>query len=117
MIFHILLGILVGVLSSGTGLGGGFLIVPFLIYLGKAAKISVGTSILYVFVVAVSSLIAHYRLGNVDVKTGLILAAGGILGAQMGPYFLSFVAEAIFKRCFGAMMIAVGLWLVLSPKT
>ena len=116
MISYVLLGVLVGVLSSGTGLGGGFLVVPFLIYLGKTAKISVGTSILYVFVVAISSLTAHYRMGNIDVKTGLILAAGGILGAQAGPHFLSLLPEIIFKRGFGGIMIAVGLWLVINPK-
>ena len=117
MILYIMLGVLVGALSSGTGLGGGFLVVPFLIYLGKTAKISVGTSILYVFVVAISSLIAHYRMGNVDVKTGLVLAAGGVLGAQAGPHFLSLVPEIIFKRGFGGIMIAVGLWLIINPKS
>ena len=114
MIIKILLGILIGILSSGTGLGGGFFVVPFLIYMGKVAKISVGTSFLYVFFVAISSLIAHIRLGNVDYRTGLILAAGGIWGAQVGPHLLTYVPDLIFKRVFGVMMLSVGAWLLAS---
>ena len=117
MITNILLGIAIGVLSSGTGLGGGFLVVPFLIYLGKAAKMAVGTSFLFVLLVATSSLAAHLRLGHVDYRTGLLLAAGGILGAQVGPYLLDQIPEVVFKRIFGTMMISVGTWLILNPKS
>ena len=117
MITKILLGILIGILSSGTGLGGGFLVVPFLIYLGKEAKIAVGTSFIYVFLVAFSALIAHIRLGNLDYRTGLFLAVGGILGAQVGPSVLNFIPDLIFKRIFGLMMISVGAWLILIPKS
>jgi len=81
LIIKILLGFMIGILSSGSGLGGGFLVVPILVYLGHEAKIAVGTSFLFVAMVAVSSLWAHSRLGNVELKTGLLLAAGGILGA------------------------------------
>ena len=36
----ILLGVLIGILSSGSGLGGGFLVVPFLLHLGKEARVA-----------------------------------------------------------------------------
>ena len=117
MITKILLGIVIGVLSSGTGLGGGFLVVPFLIYLGKVAKTAVGTSFLYVFLVSISSLMAPIRLGNTDYRTGLILAAGGVLGAQVGPHLLAHIPDLMFKRVFGLMMISVGAWLIFNPKT
>ena len=70
MITMIALGMFIGIISSGTGLGGGFLVVPFLIYLGTETKIAVGTSFLFISLVAMSSLIAHYRLGNLDMVTG-----------------------------------------------
>ena len=116
MITNIILGITVGVLSSGSGLGGGFLVVPFLIYLGKTAKKAVGTSFLYVLLVAISSFTAHYRLGNIDYRTGLVLAAGGILGAQIGPQLLDLIPELTFKFIFGVMMITVGIWLISDSK-
>jgi uncharacterized membrane protein YfcA len=108
---------MVGILSSGSGLGGGFLVVPFLIYLGKPAKVAVATSILFVGMVAVSSLWAHSKLGNVEIKTGLILAAGGIIGAQLGPKILMNISDQSFKLGFAVILIGTGIWLFLSAKT
>ena len=116
MVTTILLGVVIGILASGTGLGGGFLVVPFLLYLGKEAKVAVGTSFLFVLLIAVSSLIAHYRLGNVDYKMGLFLAVGGVFGAQMGALILESVPVEIFKRCFAILMVAIGIWLFVNPK-
>lgn len=110
------LGLVIGIISSGTGLGGGFLVVPFLIYLGKEVNIAVGTSILFVFLVAISSLTAHYRWGNLDLKTGLILAGGGVLGAQLGPLILANVPDLVFKRTFAILIISAGIWLFVQPR-
>ncbi len=112
-----MLGFVVGILSSGSGLGGGFLVVPFLIYMGKPAKIAVATSILFVGMVAVSSLWAHSRLGNVDIKTGLILAAGGIIGAQLGPQILQNISDQNFKRGFAVLLVGTGVWLFMHAKS
>ena len=43
MMVPIILGVIIGVLSSGSGLGGGFLVVPFLLHLGKEVRVAVGT--------------------------------------------------------------------------
>jgi uncharacterized protein len=117
LIIKVVLGFVVGILSSGSGLGGGFLVVPFLIYMGKPAKIAVATSILFVGMVAVSSLWAHSRLGNVDLKTGLILAAGGILGAQIGPQVLQNISDQNFKRGFAVLLVGTGVWLFMQAKS
>lgn len=117
MIIKVLLGFIVGLLSSSSGLGGGFLVVPFLIYLGYESKISVGTSVLFVSLVAVSSLWAHSRLGNVDLKTGLLLASGGILGAQLGPQVLANISDQNFKRGFSVLLIGTGVWLLVNSKS
>jgi uncharacterized membrane protein YfcA len=117
LITKVVLGFVVGILSSGTGLGGGFLVVPFLIYLGKPAKMAVATSILFVGIVAISSLWAHSKLGNVDIKTGLILAAGGIIGAQLGPQILQNISDQNFKIGFAVILISTGIWLLLNAKS
>ena len=52
MITLALVGFIVGILSSISGLGGGFMIVPLLIYLGREAKLAVGTSFVFILVVA-----------------------------------------------------------------
>ena len=116
MITMAVVGLMVGILSSITGLGGGFMVVPFLIYLGRDAKLAVGTSFVFVLLVAISSLIVHYRLGNVDIKTGVVLAVGGILGAQIGPQVLQHVFDQNFKKIFSVLMVITAVWMFVDSK-
>ena len=117
MITLAVVGLIVGILSSVTGLGGGFMVVPLLIYLGRDAKLAVGTTFVFIFLVAISSLIAHYRLGNVDVKTGLVLSLGGILGAQIGPQVLQHVSDQNFKKIFSLLMVITAVWMFTDSKS
>ena len=116
MITMAVVGLMVGILSSITGLGGGFMVVPFLIYLGRDAKLAVATSFVFVLLVAISSLIAHYRLGNVDIKTGVVLAFGGILGAQIGPQVLQHISDQNFKKIFSVLMVITAVWMFVDSK-
>ncbi|CCQ91778.1 conserved membrane hypothetical protein [Nitrospina gracilis 3/211] len=109
-----LMGVLVGVLSSLSGLGGGFLVVPLLIYLGHKAQLAVGTSFMVILMIAISSLVAHGRLGNVDFKMGLMLALGGVVGAQVGPLILKQIPDAYFKMGFAAVLIGMGVWMMIN---
>ena len=117
MITLAVVGLIVGILSSVTGLGGGFMVVPLLIYLGRDAKLAVGTTFVFILLVAISSLIAHYRLGNVDVKTGLVLSLGGILGAQIGPQVLQHVSDQNFKKIFSLLMVITAVWMFTDSKS
>ncbi len=117
MITLALIGLIVGILSSVSGLGGGFMVVPLLIFLGREAKLAVGTSFVFILVVAISSIIAHYRLGNVDLKTGLILGVGGIIGAQIGPQILQHVSEQNFKRVFALLLVITAVWIFVDSKS
>ena len=117
MITLALVGFIVGILSSISGLGGGFMIVPLLIYLGREAKLAVGTSFVFILVVAISSIISHYRLGNMDIKTGLTLGLGGIIGAQIGPQILQHVSEQNFKRIFAVLLVITAVWIFVDSKS
>ena len=117
MITLAFIGIIVGVLSSISGLGGGFMIVPLLIFLGREAKLAVGTSFVFILVVAISSIIAHYRLGNIEIKTGLILGLGGFIGAQIGPQILQHVSEQNFKRIFSVLLVITAVWIFVDSKS
>ena len=117
MITLALAGFIVGILSSISGLGGVFMIVPLLIFLGREAKLAVGTSFVFILVVAISSVISHYRLGNLDIKTGLTLGLGGIIGAQIGPQVLQYVSEQNFKRIFAVLLAITAAWIFVDSKS
>jgi hypothetical protein len=106
-----LLGILVGLGASCSGLGGGFLMVPLLLFLGYPAQKAVGTSFLAILVIACSALLAHNKLANVDYRVGLLLGAGGILGAQVGARLLEHVSTAGFKRTFALVLLGLAGYL------
>jgi len=116
MIVPIIFGVVIGVLSSGSGLGGGFLVVPLLLQLGKEARVAVGTSFVFILIAAISSLFGHARMGNVDWKSGGLLAIGGVLGAQAGPIILEYFSDHNFKRFFAIFLIGTGLWLFYQTR-
>ncbi len=104
-------GIMVGIGASFSGLGGGFLLVPFLLFLGYSAQKSVGTSFLAIMVISVSALVAHNKLDNVDYRIGLLLGLGGIIGAQVGARLLEHVSTANFKKIFAAILFALAAYI------
>jgi uncharacterized membrane protein YfcA len=82
----LLLGLLTGILTVIMGVGGGFIIVPALIYLiGMPAKMVVGTSLFQIiFVTAVTTLLHSVQSQTVDIVLAILLLSGGVVGAQFG---------------------------------
>ena len=78
------MGCAVGFLSGMFGVGGGSLLTPLLIFMGVPTAVSVGTGSMQILASSVSGAIAQYRRRNVDIKMGLVLVAGGVVGAAIG---------------------------------
>ena len=83
------LGFVVGVLSAILGIGGGFIMVPAMIYmLGMPTSIVPGTSLLQIiFVAANVTLLQAYTNRTVDAVLALVLLVGGVIGARIGSRF------------------------------
>ncbi|RED53883.1 sulfite exporter TauE/SafE family protein [Aestuariispira insulae] len=91
-IFVILgLGVGVGMLSGIFGVGGGFLMTPLLFFLGIPAPVAVGTEANQIVASSVSGVLAHWRRGNVDVKMGIFLLIGGLIGSTAGVYLFAWL--------------------------
>ncbi len=108
----LIMGILVGLGASFSGLGGGFLVVPGLLLSGYSAQKAVGTSFMAILVISISALFAHGRLDNVDFKTGFIIGLGGIIGAQIGARLLEQISTGQFKRVFAVILLGLSGYLL-----
>jgi uncharacterized protein len=78
------LGAAVGFLSGLFGVGGGFLLTPLMIFLGIPPAVAVGTGAAHIVASSVSGAVTQYRRNNVDVKLGLVMLAGGLIGTIIG---------------------------------
>ena len=84
----LVVGLLVGVLSAMMGVGGGFIMVPAMIYLlGMPTKVVIGTSLFQItFVTAFTTLMHAISYNTVDIMLAVLLIVGGVTGAQIGTY-------------------------------
>ncbi|MCH2249798.1 MAG: sulfite exporter TauE/SafE family protein [Cognatishimia sp.] len=82
----LLVGLLVGILSAIMGVGGGFIMVPAMIYLlGMPTKVVIGTSLFQIiFVTAFTTLLHATTNYTVDMALAVLLLIGGVIGAQFG---------------------------------
>ena len=78
------IGGLVGFLSGLFGVGGGFLLTPLMMMIGIPPAVAAATDSNQIVAGASSGAFAHWRLGNVDFKMGLIVMVGGIVGGTLG---------------------------------
>lgn len=86
VLMPLLVGAFGGLLAAILGIGGGFVMVPAMIYLvGMPTAVVVGTSLFQIaFVSAVAGFLHAYGNGTVDILLALLLIAGGVVGAQLG---------------------------------
>ncbi|BDI60379.1 sulfite exporter TauE/SafE family protein [Qipengyuania nanhaisediminis] len=83
-LFIVLLGGLTGILSGLFGVGGGFLTTPLLIFYGIPPTVAAASAATQVTGASVSGVIAHGKRGGVDYRMGLVMVAGGVIGALFG---------------------------------
>ena len=88
------MGAAVGFLSGLFGVGGGFLMTPLLIFSGIPSAIAVGTESAQIVASSVSGALAQWWRNNVDVKLGLVLMAGGLLGSAVGVQLVKILRRA-----------------------
>ena len=74
----------VGFLSGLFGVGGGFLLTPLMMMIGIPPAVAAASDSNQIVAAASSGAFAHWRLGNVDFKMGLVILAGGIFGGTVG---------------------------------
>ena len=118
----IFIGFVVGVLSSIMGVGGGFILVPAMIYiLGMPTQVVIGTSLLQiVFVTSVSTVMHSYINQTVDVVLSSLLLIGAVIGAQIGTRVMVKLKGEQIRFLLAIIIIIVAVVLIgeilVTPK-
>ena len=87
------IGGLVGFLSGLFGVGGGFLLTPLMIMIGIPPSVAAASDANQICAAATSGAFGHWRLGNVDMKMGIIILIGGITGGTVGVQVVKYLRD------------------------
>ena len=113
-LIYIAIGLCAGMFSGLLGLGGGFIIVPILLYgLGFTQHQAQGTS-LAMMIPPITLLAAwrYYSSGNVKVNIALFIAAGFAIGGLLGADLVHRIPDVMLKRVFGATLFLVSIRMI-----
>ncbi|MEO0908176.1 MAG: sulfite exporter TauE/SafE family protein [Pseudomonadota bacterium] len=107
----LLLGVVVGILTMLMGVGGGFILVPAMLYiLGMSGNVVVGTSLFQIlFVTMVTTMTHALTTKAVDIVLAGLLLLGSVLGAQFGTQIAMKARPEILRVVLAAIVIAVAL--------
>jgi uncharacterized membrane protein YfcA len=108
-----------GFLSGLLGVGGGFLMTPILMMIGVPPTVAAASDTNSIVATSSSGVAAHFRLGNVDIKMGSILLAGGLVGAAIGVEVIKVLrslgnADALIKLTYIFVLGFVGGFMFLD---
>lgn len=108
----ILLGLAVGCLAGMFGVGGGFLMTPMLrIIFGIPYNVAVGSELLQMVGTSISSTQRHFRLGNIDMKLGTVMALSSIVGTEIGVRLQSLLKSSGTLSINGHNILAQDFWM------
>jgi uncharacterized membrane protein YfcA len=110
------LGFLAGVLTVFLGIGGGFILVPAMIYLlGMPARIVIGTSLVMILAVSAATTMVHALTTRaVDIVLAALLLVGGVIGAQYGAVLTTRLKPDYLRLALAVIILLVGLRMFLG---
>lgn len=106
-----------GVLSALVGVGGGFIMVSFMLaYMGLRTQTAVGTSAFVIIFSAISASVAYFRQKRIDYRIGIIAASLSVPAAILGGYATNFIASSQLALLFAIALLIVGIKMVFFPR-
>ena len=105
----LILGMVVGILSMLMGIGGGFLLIPAMLYvLGMSANVVVGTSLYnVVFTTILATMMHSLTTHAVDIVLVVLLLIGSVTGAQMGTQFAGKAKPEVLRLVLAAVVLLI----------
>jgi len=116
ILLYILIGLLAGVVSGITGIGGGVIIVPALIFLlGMSQHQAQGTTLaLLVPPIGFLAAYVYYKAGNVNLKIAAFICIGFFLGGYIGAKIASNISDILLRRIFGILLLGIAIKLIMG---
>ena len=116
VLLFVLLGLGAGVLSGLVGLGGGFIIVPALVYLfGLSQHQAQGTTLaLLVPPIGLLAAWTYYRHGHVDLKIAAFICLGFFVGGLLGARAAVGMSGEVLRRVFGCVLLLIALRMIIG---
>lgn len=111
-----ILGFAAGVIGSMIGLGGGFVIVPVLTFLGFSPQLSASESLFAAFSNAVASTASYSKQKRIVYSLGLKLGLLSIPGTIIGAFISDEITSSLFKLLFGGVLIAASIYIFSKRK-
>lgn len=108
-ILFLLIGGSTGFLSGFLGVGGGFVLVPLLIFLGIPTTTAIGSSLAYIVFTAISGVIQHYKQRNFNLKLALLISLGGIVTAQIGAIMTLYIETKYLEILLGLALLIIAI--------
>lgn len=113
------LGAAVGFLSGLFGVGGGFLLTPLLIMFGIPPTVAAATDSNQIVAASTSGTYAHWKMGNVDIKMGIYLLIGGVMGGTVGVQLIKILratgdADFVIKITYVVMLGVIGSYMFIE---
>ena len=107
----ILVGLIGGALSGLTGLGGGFIMVPLLVYLfGMSQHAAQGTSLAVLLPpLGILAFMQYYRNGHVDVHVAVLIAIGFLFGGYIGGSLAQLISGPMLRKGFAIVMALIAI--------
>jgi uncharacterized protein len=105
------LGFGAGVLTVFLGIGGGFILVPAMIYLlGMPARVVIGTSLVMILAVSAATTMVHsFTTRAVDIVLAALLLVGGVIGAQYGAILTTRMKPDLLRLALSVIILLVGV--------
>jgi uncharacterized protein len=109
IIWGVLAGIVVGIFSGLLGVAGGVVLVPILLFFFKMnQKLAQGTSLAILLPpTGILAFLSYYQRGEADLKLGLAIAAGVVLGGYFGGAWAQQVPGPVLRKVFAVLLVVV----------
>ena len=111
-------GLIAGSWGALIGAGGGFIMVPLLLFLRSdlsAAEVT-AVSLVAVFANGVSGAIAYARLSRIDYRSGLVFLVAMLPGGVAGALLVNHIGKGLFQAIFGTLLVLVALYVFARPR-